>query len=164
MCVSVCVCCHPVIHTRWFFSLLQYLDLAKNSLHIYMCVCVCICKDHRPPHQMIQNHLTPISSGALIVLSNSPLAAWQLSSRPPHTCYHTSHPPLHFPVYSTKTFKMLHKTIDKKYWTAAVARSPILTPSFIDRGLISSNAGPRHMTTPAIRILGIAQRQRCGFK
>lgn len=68
-------------------------------MHVHARVrsCNCICKDHRPPHQMIHNHLTPINSGAVVVLFNSPLTAWQLLLSPltlnyAVSCY-TAQPP-----------------------------------------------------------------------
>lgn len=55
-------------------------------VHVRVCFHDCICKDHRPPHQMLHNRLTPINSGAAVVLFNSPLAAWQLLfSAPSHS-------------------------------------------------------------------------------
>lgn len=95
-CVRTSVCCHLLIHTGRFFSLCKiYILLSIHNVWtvcVYVRVDVCVCEDHRPPHQMIQNHLTPISRGALVMPPNSPSATWQLFSQTIPLTFTATHP------------------------------------------------------------------------
>ena len=140
--MRVCVCVYVcVLSSTDPYGMIFPLRKIYILLRIHY-MCVCVCKDHRPRHQMIQNHLTPISTGALVVVpSVSPSAA--LCS--PHTYSHTS--------YFTPSSPGIRSNISdiqgfKTDCTVVVVRLLMLTPPPIKEitiRLISSIIGHPHL-------------------